>query len=177
MKKLILISSLLASLSVWSAPQVTYFFGDLTYFSGNGTTSMGTYKTLLQRTVDAEKGTIVEDYVQDTDNPENGGRQYKVFLQRDGQSNVFKTYDEERTFEGTVTMEGPAGSMEKWVYDLKVSGGKVKGMGTLNANQLLTDKSFFGKEATPIQKIKEKYLVITEKKYKKLFKGMTKKAW
>ncbi|MFZ4714933.1 MAG: hypothetical protein ACOYL6_14535 [Bacteriovoracaceae bacterium] len=171
MKKLLTFSLLTLSLLA-HAKDVKYYYGSVKYFGADGLTPIGDTVSLLERTIDPETNSITEVVLQ----PKTAGEKaqaYTTHIERIDGGNTFKTYDDGKTFSGTMVYSGDDWKWNQWSYDLNVMGGLLKGKGQLSSAGIETEKTFTKKTGEIVMLIRDQLSEISAKKYQKLKKEIS----
>jgi hypothetical protein len=139
-------------------PDVHYYKGTSTTTSPDGKTPYGPpADDIVQRTVDRQAGTIVEDVVM-------AGRDVPTTMRRKGTTLEFDASDEGGTFSGTLTYSGP--EWDSWTYALTVGKtGSISGTGKIVDGTIMTDKMFNGPDGKPVAHISEKLAPATAEEF------------
>ena len=131
-------------------PEVRYYKGTSSVTSPDGKTPYGPpTDDIVQRTVDPQAGTIVEDVI-------SAGKDIPTTMHRVGTTSVFEVSDVAGTFSGKVTFEGPEWQWDSWTYAISLGNtGSLSGTGKLVAGTITTDKMFSGPDGKPSARISE----------------------
>ena len=89
--------------SALAVGRVSYYAGNVTMTSGDGSTSYGGTTSLVKRTVNRARHEITETVFQPAKNVGDPAVEIVTHLRQRGKSLVFDTQDEEKTFRGAIT--------------------------------------------------------------------------
>lgn len=146
-----------------AAATTTYYIGTSQVSAPDGKIPYGPPKVnAAQRVVDPTKGTIIETVLDD-------GALRTTILRRQGESNRFSATDDAKSFSGVVTFEGPAWHWTGWTYDITISegAGKVVGTASIDDTSIRTEKYFIGPDGNKTVQIVDVLKVVTKDEYDK----------
>ncbi len=152
-------------------PVTTYYSGTIQVTSPDGSSSYGPSKPgLVARTVDREKGLIVEVVL-------DKGALRSTTLARVGESNEFQAQDTDKTFTGTLTFSGAPWSWTGWSYALSMTdgSGKIEGTALITDRSLRTEKFFLTPDGQRRARIVDDLQVIPKDEYERKLAELAKK--
>lgn len=131
-----------------SDDQVSYYFGDVQYFSEDGKIPYGGTHSLIKRTTSPQKLNITEELIQPPRRQGQPAFQTVTTITRVDESNVLVATDDLHSFIGKMTFTGDNWMWTSWTYSLAFigggfSGGKLVGSGTLNSGGMTIEKKFY----------------------------------
>lgn len=154
--------AILISSVVGAAP--AYYFGDVNYFSMDGSHSMGKTVSLVRRVIDADKGEISEYVTQPSSNEKGSGAdEYQTIMKLDSEGK-FIVSEPNKSFSGQIIFFGKPWEWSAWDYDIALTnGGRITGSGSLSSAGILTNKSL--RQGNFEMKIIENLAPISEGEY------------
>lgn len=145
------------------APYTTYYVGTSQASSPDGKTPYGPPKVnMAQRVVDPKDGTITETVLDE-------GVVRTTILRRQGESNRFSATDDAKSFSGVVTFDGAPWRWTGWSYDITISEGvgKIVGTATIDETTMRTQKYFIGPDGNKSVQIVDILKVVSKEEYDK----------
>ncbi len=152
---------------------VSYYAGNVTYSSGDGSTSYGGTTTLVKRTVNKARHEVTEVVLQ----PD---RTFVTHLRQQKKTSTFTATDDGKTFRGSLTFAGPEWKWTQWTYAIETTangeatGEKISGEGDISPFKLTTTKLITDATGKPTMLVREDLDRVSPPEYEKLKAEMTK---
>ncbi len=166
--------------SALAVGRVSYYAGNVTFTSPDGSTSYGGTTSLVKRTVNQARREITEIVLQPAKRAGEPVVPIVTHLRQRGTSSTFEARDEGKTFRGTLIFSGPAWKWTHWTYAIELTangdatGEKLSGEGDVTPLEISTAKLLTDAAGKPAVSIREKLDRVSPVEYEKLKSEMEK---
>jgi hypothetical protein len=175
-----LVFSMTLAPSALAVGLVSYYAGNVTYSSEDGSTSYGGTTSLVKRTVNKGRHEIIEVVLQPPKKIGGLADEFVTHLTQQKKSSTFTAFDEGKTFRGSLTYAGPDWKWTHWTYAIEMTangeptGEKLTGDGEITPFKLTTSKLLTDANGKPKFLVREDLDRVSPVEYEKLKSEMTK---
>jgi hypothetical protein len=154
--------------------RVSYYAGNVTMTSGDGTTAYGGTTSLVKRTVNRARHEITETVIEPAKKAGEPAVEIVTHLKARGKTSIFDVEDEGRTFRGTMTFSGNDWKRTHWTYEIEMlengapTGVTLSGDGDISPTSIRTRKVIADADGNSMMLVEEDLGRVTPAEFRRL---------